>query len=179
MLKQFKIKDLMINVIPEKWTVGGGGGGASLCSMDQASVDHTPITPHTPVILVARYTPRMNVLDSFADQIDNLEAEQLEHIALDMGRAAVAGKLMRGTALCTQEMATCANNERISPWASDGAFLDASDLADLKIQLRDAVMQIEKVEEAFEQRTREHARDLAPRLESALKDLKGQGMRDS
>ncbi len=165
-MNTFKFKDLMINVIPERFA---GGGGHSLCSMDQASADHTPITPWTPVILVARHTPRFEVLGKVVETADREALELTERLATEVGRAAVGGAVH---ALCTQEQATCEANPWISPVASR-AGLRFSDLVELKLHLREAVEAIETVEHKLERKTRRQARELVPKLKAAVEELGG------
>ena len=167
-MSTFKIRDLMINVIP-KQTVDRGGR-AGLCAMEGSTADYTPITPHTPVILVAQYSPRFTVLEGLAEKVDRAGTEAITNIAADVGRAAVAGQFM---ALCAEDMATCANNEVLSPVAFGMDILRVADLPALKLQLQDSIKAIDVVERNLGQLAQKQARDLLPRLEAAVDELKG------
>ena len=158
----FRVKDLMINVIPKKFP--GGGGSTGLCSADQATADHTPITPHTPVVMVANLTPKFESLKN----IDQLDRGTLDQLATDIGRAAVGGGLV---ALCTQDMATCEGNARISPYASTVDFLVPTDFPALRLQMQDAVRRIEEAEHVLEERAMENRGELVPLLKDAVEAL--------
>ena len=168
----YKVKDLVINLVPNTFL---GGGSVGLCAASQASADHTPLTPHTPVILVANQIERLNTLNVFAGKLEKLDIARLNEAALDIGKAAVAGKFTRGAALCTMDMPTCDASQpgNISPFASLGnSILRVDDLAKLKIQLMDAVRAIDAVENQVEKNTLASADAILPRLEAAVEELR-------
>lgn len=162
----FKIKDLMINVIPDR--LRGGGGGSSLCSADQSTSDHTPITPWTPVVMTARLTPRFQALEKIGTK--QLDGAALEGFARDVGRATVGAAFAPGAALCTQDMATCAGNPRISPFASAGDFLTLNDLPEIRLHLAETVKAIEQVEAQLEKRAAGD-RELSKKLRAAAESV--------
>jgi hypothetical protein len=180
----FKVKDLMINVIPERFL--GTTGGASLCADNtpEESINYTPLTPMTPVIMVAKYTGRLQVLDQLAPKIADARLGDevtrdcplrhvLEGVAVQVGRAAVAGKFVPGAALCAEDMGTCAANPFISPIASEGLELRVTDLPEVRLLLQEAVRGIEAVEATWEKQTVAKGDEIRPRLESALQGLGG------
>ncbi len=157
----FKVKDLMINVIPKKFA----GGSVGLCATDQATAEYTPITPHTPVVMVANLTPKFESLKN----IEQLDRGALDQLAVDVGRAAIGGGL---AALCTQEMATCESMPRISPYASTVDFLVPTDFPELRLQMQDAVHRLEEAENVLEERASQKRGDLVPLLQDAIEALR-------
>lgn len=167
-MNTFKIKDLMINVIPDR--LRGHGGGSSLCSADQSTADHTPITPWTPVVMTAKLTTRFRALERI--DAKKLDGAALEGFAHDLGRAAVGAAFIPGAALCTQDMATCAGNPTISPVASAGDFLRLDDLPEIRLHLTETLKAIEAVESRLEKRAVEHGPDLSGKLVEAAESLR-------
>jgi hypothetical protein len=162
-MRAFKVKDLMINVVPQK---ASGGGGTSLPGPDSDITDFPPTI--TPVIMVAKETYRLRVLDKI--KIEQLDVAVLENLAVQVGRAAVAGMF-----LCTEEMATCQANERISPFASMAESLRFDDLITVRGLLDETMSQISMLEKSRLEEARGQAAELIPMLEGALSELKGRG----
>lgn len=165
-MKAFRVKDLMINVVPQ--AIGKGGVGHPGPDDD---IDDFPPTI-TPIIMVAKFSPRIRVIDQFAGKVEQLDLHILDTLALDAGRAAVAGMFV-GTALCTEDMPTCRANPRISPVASMTDGLRFEDLVQVKDLLNQALERINRLEESRLALGRRNARGLVPMLESAAAELRG------
>jgi hypothetical protein len=139
----FRVSDLTSKrITPPRGGLGAGSVG--YLGPDQDPDDFTPITPW--VMLGKAY----NLLD-FIDKADvaNLDMAVLDRAALDVGRNIVAGKFFPGTALCTEDMPTCARNERISPFASLGESFTNIDLGVLRQELTLAIERIDRFEKKF------------------------------
>ena len=163
-MKAFMVKDLMINVIPQEI----GSSGVAYPGPDDDITDFPPTI--TPVIAVARFSPRFHVITQVAEgSIERLSPEILDNVALEAGKAAVAGAFI-GTAQCTIDMPTCEANQIISPVASHNA-LRFEDLAIAKGLLVEAVERITALEKSRLRLASAQAEELIPRLEGALEEL--------
>jgi hypothetical protein len=156
----FRIKDLMINVIPSAFV---GGGGSSQPGPDDDMND----IPWwlTPVISIAVQTSKFQAIRKVG--LENLAAVEMEHVAHDLGFAALGGAF-----LCSQDMPTCAQNPRISPWATPGVALRFDDLPEVKLLLNEALEYITKIENSRFQQAQADASTLIPLLEDALRELR-------
>ncbi len=141
MTSVFKLRDLASKSINMKEV--GRTGSVGLVGPD-GDIDDFP-TPITPYIAVAKYRAKIDYLDHFKGRVDELQLEALDNTALDIGRAVVGAKFT-GTALCSVDMPTCAQNARISPVASFGDSLTNIDLAVLRADLEQVIKHIDKLE---------------------------------
>ena len=157
-MKTFKVQDLMISVVPSR--VGAGGVGMP---GPDATLDDFPPTI-TPVISVAKYSPRFRLFDQFEGRIELLNSELLNEIALDVGKMAIAGAI-KGTAYCTIDMPTCARNQWLSPVASLAESLRFEDYIEAQVIMDTASELISEVAHKRLNEAREHAGDLIPKFE--------------
>jgi hypothetical protein len=159
----FKVQDLMIDVL----SVGNGGG-----DIMPTPTEPTPPPTISPIAVVAAYSPRFEAIDRVVMAGASIGLDILDKIALDVGRAVVGA---RAAALCTEDMATCQNNERISPFASTGlGELRAADFGVLQDHIRETVQWLDERGDLLEKRAIESKTDLLPRLERAVEYLKSQ-----
>ncbi|WP_424987438.1 hypothetical protein [Microbulbifer sp. S227A] len=136
----FRLRDLATKSVTVR--AAGGIGSVGLLGPDQDPDDFTPITP---VVMVLKYKSQLNYLDGFRNRVEDIEPETLERTAAEIGRAVVGSKFV-GTALCTADMPTCAQNQRISPWASMAETITNVDLAIMRNELEDALKLIDKLD---------------------------------
>ena len=162
-MKAFKVKDLMINVIPQRL----GSGGAGMPGPDDDITDFPPTI--TPVIMVAKFSPQFRIVSELAVKFDQLDPEVVETVAQEAGRFAAAGMLV---GLCTEDMPTCRANQIISPVASLGDGLRFQDLVEAKVLLNEAVVRISELENSRLNMARQQADKLIPKLEGALDELR-------
>ena len=141
-MKVFKIRDLTTKVVAAKSV--GKTGSVGLLGPDQDPDDFTPITPW---VMLGKHLAQVDYIDRLGDKIEKIDVETLDNVALNVGRAVVAGKFFPGTALCSIDMPTCARNERISPVASMVDTVTNLDLAVLREQLRVGIERIDRFEE--------------------------------
>lgn len=155
----FKVHDLMINVL-------GGGGGAAMPGPD----DDTPPSPISPVAVVAAYADRFHEIDRVVQLSDKVDVKVLDQIALEVGRAVVGARI---AALCTEDMATCDANPRISPIASFGqGILRSADYGLIRDQVLDASKWVNQRGDELEKAAVEHKAELLPLLERATEYLR-------
>jgi len=158
----FKVKDLMIDVLLAR----GGGGGAA----QPAPTEPTPPSPISPYAAVASLERRLQTVDKVMELRAPEGARVLEDLAVELGRVMVGA---RAAAYCTEDMATCANNEPISPFASRGlAALREADFGAIREQVLQMADWVNERGDLLEKRAVEHKKELIPRLEGALKFLK-------
>ncbi len=146
----FSIKDLMINVVSK----GRGAGTAGLF----VETPPTPLTPITPVAAITAYHKRFKAIDKLL--LDkNVDIAAIDRTALDVGRAVIGSRL---TALCSMDMPTCRDNDRISPLASK--FTDALMQADFK----DILEQVDVASQGLQQAGKEIDSRILPELRKEL-----------
>jgi len=136
----FKLRDLATKKVAVK--DAGGIGKVGLLGPDQDPDDFTPLTPY---IMVSKHRGRLDFLDTFKGRVKDIELDTLEATAAELGRAIVGSKFV-GTALCTQDMPTCAQNQRISPVASFSETLSSADLAVFRGELEQMINTIDRLE---------------------------------
>ena len=136
----FRLRDLATKATSVK--AAGGIGKVGLLGPDQDPDDFTPITP---VIMVVKHQAQLEYIDSFRNRVEDLELETLDRTAAEIGRAVVGSKFI-GTALCTADMPTCAQNQRISPVASFADTVTSADLAVMRTELERALKVIDRLE---------------------------------
>ena len=185
-MKAFRVKDLMINVIPQR---SGGGGGTSMPGPDD---DVTEFTPTTPIIVLPKYYA---IVGDMIAKIGRLNPEVFDAAALDLGRqmfglianaqceadmptcrdlpewfsrTAVFG---RGVAQCTEDMPTCNYNEPLS-WVAEGIGLKFEDLVIVNEFLKDLVPGITRLENQRLDLARKEAGKWVPKLEGVIDELK-------
>lgn len=139
----FKLADLTSKRLQGR-QAGLGLGSVGYLGPDQDPDDFTPISPW---VMVGKVVGQLE----FLDQVDvaKLDVAVLDRVALDIGRYVVAGKFFPGTALCTQDMPTCARNERISPVASLADTVTNIDLGRLRHQLQETLERIDRLDRQF------------------------------
>jgi hypothetical protein len=139
----FRIADLTSKKIaaPKQ---GSGIGSVGYLGPDQDPDDFSPISPW---VMVGKIIKQLDFLDKI--DIDKVNTEMLDEIALDVGRNVVAGKFFPGTALCSENMPTCARNERISPVASLAESITNIDLGVVRHQLELAIERIDRFDKKF------------------------------
>jgi len=142
----FKVKDLLFNVV-------SNGSGVALVT---PGTDISPLTPITPVIRVSRMTKQLQGLN-----FDKIDLPQFNELTNSVGRNFIAG-------ICTQEMATCSNNEPISMVASFGDRFTVNDVFEMKNILAESLSKIQEFENTLELNTRKQASVIAPKLKDAL-----------
>lgn len=158
----FKVQDLMIDVL----SVGNGGGGVG----QPTPTEPTPPPTISPIAVVAAYSPKFEVIDRVVRAGQTIDLNILDKVALDLGMAVVGARV---AALCTEEMATCQNNERISPFASTGlGELRAADFGVLQDHIRETAGWLDERGDLLEKRAIENRNELVPRLERAVAYLK-------
>jgi hypothetical protein len=155
----FKVKDLMIDVL------GANRGGAVA---QPAPTDPTPPTPISPVAVTATLEHKFLALDKAVEA--GVDVKFLEDAAFDFGRPLVAARI---AAYCAQDMATCGNNPRLSPYADLGlAVLRDADFGVLHDQVIALSKWVDERGDLLEKRAFEHKEDLARRLEAAAAALR-------
>lgn len=156
----FKIQDLMINVI------GGGGGRVAM----PTPTEPTPPSPISPVAAVAALSPRFEYVNDIVKRPNRGDMRVLDEFARDIGRAVIGAGI---AAQCTEDMATCQDNEHISPFASGGDNLfQSADYAVLREQVLDTAKWIKERDALLDKRSLEHGKALLPQLEEATNYLK-------
>ncbi|WP_223426651.1 hypothetical protein [Tateyamaria pelophila] len=140
MEKVFRLRDLATKTVTAK--AGGGIGSVGLLGPDQDPDDFTPITP---VVMVIKHKAQLDYIDGFKNRVEDIELETLDRTATEIGRAVVGSKFV-GTALCTADMPTCAQNQRISPVASFAETVTSIDLAILRTELEHTLKMIDRLE---------------------------------
>lgn len=183
----FKVKDLMIRVL------GGGGGGASLCSEDVSVTAPTPITPY---ILVAAHQPLFERLqemtrksmatDPDVDPASPAEANPepqpwrvlraIDDLALDVGRQVVVAAVGGGGVYMPDPNCGGSSMETIptpiTPVVHKIAVtVRASDLPRLKAQLNEVVAMANEAEQALSPRSAADRRLVGGKLKGALEGL--------
>ena len=161
----FKVKDLMINVIPERTSAGGG---TFLPGPDSDTSEFPPTI--TPVIMIARDSYKLEFLNKFKGNVDQLNPQLIDKVADKMGQLAMGGAI---TALCTQDMPTC-DGRLISPVAMEPGRLTLQDLVSVKGLLKDAIHSIDQVEASATKRAFADEK-LVSRLEAGVEALKERG----
>lgn len=136
----FRLRDLATKTVSAK--AAGGIGSVGLLGPDQDPDDFTPITP---VVMVVKYKSQLDYLDGFKNRVEDIELETLDRTATEIGRAIVGSKFV-GTALCSVDMPTCAQNQRISPVASFAETVTSVDLAVMRSELESALKLIDKLD---------------------------------
>jgi hypothetical protein len=139
-LSVFKLADLTSKRLPEL-AAGLGVGSVAYPGPDQDPDDFTPISPW---VMVGKVISRLDFLDVV--DVGKLDVAVLDQVAIAIGRHVVAGKFFPGTALCTQDMPTCARNERISPVASLADTVTNVDLGVLRHQLQRTIERIDRLD---------------------------------
>ena len=162
-IRAFRVKDLMINVVPQS----SDGGTAGMPNPDD---DIDPRGPGSPIIRVAQLSAKLFAMGFFS-KVAELDLQVVDHVALNIGRAALAPAL--SAALCTEDMATCQANPRISPYASLDQGLRFQDLIEAKVALTETLNMITEIEDARLAQARKLSGEFIPRLEGALDELKG------
>lgn len=180
---QFKIRDLMINIIPER-KVAGSGGGVMMPTPTEPIP--TPLTPFTPVIHVAAQRTIFEKIAVGAERGAKAgklspEFEALVNGAvMDAGSAAVAGAFQagRGGGLMMPDP-NCAGTSLetiptpITPVVHKADLvLTADSLPLLKGYLQEALQAVEEVEQSFAPRDAADIEMLEGKLEGALKELR-------
>lgn len=185
-MKAFRVKDLMINVIPQR----SGGGGSSMPGPDD---DIDDFSPWTPIIIIPKYYA---VIAKLVAKSAKFNKEVLDVAALEVGREIVGRMAVSycsedmptcrdltpwvsrvaaggggGAAICTEESPTCRNDARLSLVASVPS-LDFEDLVIVKEQLSELVADITRLENRRLDLARKEASKLVPKLESAIDELK-------
>lgn len=140
MNKIFRLRDLATKEVSVQ--AAGGIGSVGLLGPDQDPDDFTPITP---VVMVVKYKAQLNYIDGFRNRVEDLDLETLDRTATEIGRAVVGSKFV-GTALCSADMPTCAQNQRISPVASFAETVTSADLAVMRSELQQALKLIDRLE---------------------------------
>jgi hypothetical protein len=156
----FRVKDLMINVLP----VRGGGGIAGLVD-PESDVDFTPISP---VVILAARMNKLRAIEKIG--LARLTTEGFNAAALDIGRVAIGSMF-----LCAEDMPTCGANEAISPVATPMEGLRVGDLVVAKEVLTEALESINQLEAKRLKLARNEAKEVAPLLEDALAELRRPG----
>ena len=136
----FRLRHLATKQVSVKQA--GGIGSVGLLGPDQDPDDFSPITP---VIMTTKVKARLEFLDAFKGRADELELATLDDVALEVGRAIVSSRFI-DTALCSEDMPTCAVNQRISPVASIAETVTSADLAVARAELESALKVIERME---------------------------------
>lgn len=136
----FRLRDLATKTVTAR--AAGGIGSVGLLGPDQDPDDFTPITP---VVMVVKYKSQLDYLDGFKNRVEDIELETLDRTATEIGRAIVGSKFV-GTALCSIDMPTCAQNQRISPVASFAETVTSVDLAVMRSELESALKLIDKLD---------------------------------
>ena len=158
----FKVQDLMINVMS-----GSGGGSAGM----PAPTEETPPSPISPIAVTQVLEYKLQLVDKYMKLGKVVELEQFDELALDVGRMLVG---VHVAAYCTEDMATCDNNARISPLAHEGlGVLKATDFGVLKQQVNAASEWIDQRGDVLEKRAVENKAMLVDKLTCALAYLKG------
>lgn len=172
-MSQFKVKDLLISVIPE-----AGKGGVSLCYDTSATVP----TPLTPWVLVAAYTPVFDTLEHagrrFAEASDS-EGDRampdLDAAAQEIGRAFVAHAFVQGGA--GYPSPDCGSSRETIPTPltpvihKNLELLQPRHLTQLKTQLRKVHRAVDAAEDQLTPSGAEQVRLLRGKLEGALEEL--------
>ena len=156
--RAFRVKDLMINVLPAR---GRGGASAGLIGPDQDITDFTPITP---IVIVVSKLYNLRAIEKLG--LSRLTVDGFDAAALNLGRAALSGMF-----LCTENMPTCGANEAISPVATPLERLRLEDLVVAKEVLTEVIQSIDKVEVQRMRQVRSEVKEVAPLLEEALAEL--------
>lgn len=136
----FKLRDLATKKVTVKQA--GGIGKVGLIGPDQDPDDFSPLTPY---IMVSKHKWRLDFLDSFRGRTKEIELDTLEAAATELGKAVVGSKFL-DTALCAQDMPTCAQNQRISPVASFAETLSSADLAVFRGELEHMLKVIDRLD---------------------------------
>lgn len=136
----FRLRDLATKKVSVK--AAGGIGKVGLLGPDQDPDDFTPLTP---VIMVVKHRAQLDFIDGFKNRVEDLELETLDRTANEIGRAIVGSKFV-GTALCSIDMPTCAQNQRISPVASFAETVTSADLAIMRSELESALKVLDRIE---------------------------------
>jgi hypothetical protein len=167
-MKAFRVKDLMVNLIPRR----GGGGGTGMPGPDD-DINTFPPTI-TPIISVAVFSPKVRYLVNFAGKLDELEPQYLERVVMDLGQAAFAGLLAGNNNFqCAEPEATvrlCQRNPVLSRVAHSDA-LRFDDLVEMKPILRDALDRITEIEKGRLIEAQRNAGEIVPKLQAAIVEL--------
>lgn len=118
-----------------------GGSRVGYLGPDQDPEDFPRISPW---VMLTKTAHQLEFLDRV--DVESLDIEFVDRIALNVGRSVIAGKFFPGTALCSVDMPTCVRNQRISPVASLAHSITNADLAVLRHELEATLERIERFE---------------------------------
>lgn len=182
-MKAFRVKDLMINVIPTRL----GGGGAGMSGPDDDVTDLNYLAPY--MILPKYYA----IIGELVEKRALLNKEVFDVAARELGRE-IVGRIAAGyctedmptcrdldgwvsrTAVvgaassCTEDMPTCNNNIRFSMIASMPS-LDFEHLAIVKELLSGLVADITKLENNRLDLARQEKDKWSPKVEGVINEL--------
>lgn len=115
-------------------------GAVGLLGPDQDPDDFTPISPW---VAFARAKERLGFLQR--TDIAKLDARIIDDVALTIGREIVASAFFPGTALCSEDMATCGTNPNISPVAVGVDLYTNVDVAVLRNEIEHVARHIDQL----------------------------------
>jgi hypothetical protein len=159
--RAFRVKDLMINVMPGRL----GGGGTGYPTDDGWGTIPTPITP---VVMTAILSRQVQRLERLTAQVEQIDIQVLDRVAMDIGWA-VMGSAFR----CTEDSPTCRANVRISPTAiiNPNSVLRYEDLGEAREMLELALTKIAEVDDARLAQARKDCDELLPKLDAVKEAL--------